>query len=100
MTPDGRVELISKIISDILNIDCAVMMGATLAHEVAEEQFSEATIGAVNDKTYRKLRLTYLLGFNPIALRKAKVAYNFGLFECNRVKSDVSEWPQIFKSVL
>ena len=45
MTPDGSVELISKIISDILNIDCAVMMGATLAHEVAEEKFSEATIG-------------------------------------------------------
>ena len=26
---------------------------------------------------------TYL---NPIALRKAKIAYNFGLSECNRVK--------------
>ena len=24
--------------------------------------------------------------FNPIALRKAKIAYNFGLPECNRVK--------------
>ena len=24
--------------------------------------------------------------FNPIALRKAKIAYNFGLCECNRVK--------------
>ena len=23
---------------------------------------------------------------NPIALRKAKIAYNFGLSECNRVK--------------
>ena len=25
-------------------------------------------------------------GFNPIALRKAKIAYNFGLSECDRVK--------------
>ena len=25
--------------------------------------------------------------FNPIALRKTKIAYNFGLSECNRVKS-------------
>ena len=25
--------------------------------------------------------------FNPIALRKAKIVYNFGLYECNRVKS-------------
>ena len=24
--------------------------------------------------------------FNPIALRKAKTAYSFGLSECNRVK--------------
>ena len=24
--------------------------------------------------------------FNPVALRKAKIVYNFGLSECNRVK--------------
>ena len=24
--------------------------------------------------------------FNPIALRKAKIVYNFGFSECNRVK--------------
>ena len=24
--------------------------------------------------------------FNPTALRKAKIVYNFGLYECNRVK--------------
>ena len=24
--------------------------------------------------------------FNPIALRKAQIAYNFGLSECNKVK--------------
>ena len=24
--------------------------------------------------------------FNPIALRKAKIVYNFGLSECNRLK--------------
>ena len=27
-----------------------------------------------------------ILSFNSIALRKAKIAYNFGLSECNRVK--------------
>ena len=26
--------------------------------------------------------------FNPIALRKAKIVYNFGLSECSRVKSN------------
>ena len=25
--------------------------------------------------------------FNPVALRKAKIVYNFGLSECNRVKN-------------
>ena len=28
--------------------------------------------------------------FNPIALRKAKIVYNFGLSECNKVKSHES----------
>ena len=28
-------------------------------------------------------------GFNLIVLRKAKIAYNFGLSECNRVKGGV-----------
>ena len=28
--------------------------------------------------------------FNPIALRKAKIVYNFGLSECNRVNSEHS----------
>ena len=28
--------------------------------------------------------------FNPIALRKTKIAYNFGLSECNRVKESNS----------
>ena len=27
--------------------------------------------------------------FNPVALRKAKIVYNFGLSECNRVKPSV-----------
>ena len=28
------------------------------------------------------------LSFNPTALRKAKIVYNFGLSECNRIKED------------
>ena len=32
--------------------------------------------------------------FNPIALRKAKMAYNFGFSECNRVNKDLS--PTLF----
>ena len=28
----------------------------------------------------------FFFGMNPIAIRKAKIVYNFGLSECNRVK--------------
>ena len=28
----------------------------------------------------------FFFGMNPIATRKAKIVYNFGLSECNRVK--------------
>ena len=31
----------------------------------------------------------FIWDFNPIALRKAKIVYNFGLFECNKVKFDI-----------
>ncbi|KAK9737364.1 NAD-dependent glycerol-3-phosphate dehydrogenase N-terminus [Popillia japonica] len=41
----GGIELISHIISKHLKIQCAVLMGANLAGEVAEEKFCETTIG-------------------------------------------------------
>ena len=31
------------------------------------------------------VKVSQYKGFNPIALRKAKIVYNFGLSECNRV---------------
>ncbi|KAK5984422.1 putative glycerol-3-phosphate dehydrogenase 2, partial [Trichostrongylus colubriformis] len=41
----GGVKLISDEIREILNIDVSVLMGANLAHEVANDDFCEATIG-------------------------------------------------------
>ena len=35
-----------------------------------------------------KVKAILLLLFNPIALREAKIAYNLGLSECNRVNDD------------
>ena len=35
----------SNVIRTMLNIECAVLMGANIASEVAKEDFCEATIG-------------------------------------------------------
>ena len=40
------------------------------------------------NKLRRSLRLGNAKSYNPIALRKAKIVYNFGLSECNRVKQN------------
>ena len=36
------------MVKDLLNIECAVVMGANIANEVAQETFCEATIGSKN----------------------------------------------------
>lgn len=52
----GGMELISHIITKHLNIPCAVLMGANLANEVAEEKFCETTIGCKDKKMAPILR--------------------------------------------
>ncbi|RWS00044.1 glycerol-3-phosphate dehydrogenase [NAD(+)]: cytoplasmic-like isoform X1 [Dinothrombium tinctorium] len=53
---NGHIQLISNQISSILNIECAVLMGANLANEVAEEQFCETTIGCADPKAGKVLK--------------------------------------------
>ncbi|VDP08295.1 unnamed protein product [Heligmosomoides polygyrus] len=48
----GGVKLISDEIKEILNIDVSVLMGANLAHEVANDDFCEATIGCKKKAQY------------------------------------------------
>jgi len=43
-------ELISGLINKELGIDCAVLMGANIANEIALEKFSEATVGCADKK--------------------------------------------------
>ncbi|KAH7286958.1 hypothetical protein KP509_32G029600 [Ceratopteris richardii] len=42
--------MISSLITEILGIECCVLMGANIANEIALEKFSEATIGYRDDK--------------------------------------------------
>lgn len=39
------IERMSDIIGQKLGINCSALMGANIAHEVADEQFCETTIG-------------------------------------------------------
>ncbi|KAK7092491.1 hypothetical protein V1264_008229 [Littorina saxatilis] len=41
----GGILLISDVIRNLLNIPCAILMGANIANEVAKENYCEATVG-------------------------------------------------------
>ena len=41
----GHIRLISEVISDSLNMNVSVLMGANVAMDVAKEDFCECTIG-------------------------------------------------------
>lgn len=47
----GGIDLISQIINRHLKIEVSVLMGANLANEIADENFSETTIGKLCYKT-------------------------------------------------
>ena len=49
---------------------------------------NEHVFGMLQNSGYSNTVLVKDVGcfLNPIALRKAKIVYNFGLSECNRVK--------------
>jgi len=48
----GAIKLISDEINEILQVECAALMGANLANEVGSDKFCEATIGCKNAGKY------------------------------------------------
>ncbi|MCO5582106.1 hypothetical protein L7F22_035996 [Adiantum nelumboides] len=42
--------MISSLITEVLGIECSVLMGANIANEIAQEKFSEATVGYRDEK--------------------------------------------------
>jgi glycerol-3-phosphate dehydrogenase (NAD+) len=57
--PSDGIKLVSAEIKEILNIEVAVLMGANLAPEVANDNFCEATIGIRNKPHGAELKLLF-----------------------------------------
>ncbi|XP_068666321.1 glycerol-3-phosphate dehydrogenase [NAD(+)]-like [Aristolochia californica] len=63
--PEGPC-MISNLITELLGVNCCVLMGANIANEIAAEKFSEATVGfrenkEVAEKWVRLFRTPYFL---------------------------------------
>ncbi|CAF4351256.1 unnamed protein product [Rotaria socialis] len=48
VSQDKRVDLLSTVVSSLLEVPCYVLMGANIANEVAAGTFCEATVGSRN----------------------------------------------------
>ena len=66
---EGKLDLISNIIRKMLKIDCAVLMGANIASDVAQEEFCEATVGTCVPQTCIHMH-TYTYAYMHINCKK------------------------------
>ena len=55
-TTDGKIKLISEVITSDLGIDISVLMGANIAIDVARGDFCESTIGSRSEEQGAVLR--------------------------------------------
>ncbi|TBU20727.1 NAD-dependent glycerol-3-phosphate dehydrogenase [Hamiltosporidium tvaerminnensis] len=83
---NGDIGLISKYISNTLNIPCGVLMGANIAIEVAKGYISEGTLSGVNDKEGIIIRNL----FNSNIYRVSIVDDLWGVELCGTLKNVVS----------
>lgn len=59
VSKSNKLDLISDIIRDRLNIPCSALMGANLADEVSKEFYCEATIGSSDPARGKELKLLF-----------------------------------------
>jgi len=64
---ENGIVLISDVISKELGVECSVLMGANIANEIADEQFSEATIGYKNAAHAKLLQIIFQKPYFRIA---------------------------------
>uniref|UniRef100_A0A0N4Z230 Glycerol-3-phosphate dehydrogenase [NAD(+)] n=1 Tax=Parastrongyloides trichosuri TaxID=131310 RepID=A0A0N4Z230_PARTI len=85
---NNGIHLITDEIKSILNIKCSVLMGANLAHEVAEDQFCEATIGFNGDNAEEGIILKKLFHTDNFRVNIVKDANTVEL--CGALKNVVA----------
>ncbi|KAI5175608.1 glycerol-3-phosphate dehydrogenase (NAD+) [Pancytospora epiphaga] len=76
----------SEYIASMLGIDCSCLMGANIATEVAEEKFSDSTLGAVNQnhsELFKRL-------FQSAYFKVEAVPYDKSIEICSALKNVVS----------
>lgn len=64
---ENGVVLISEVIRKQLGLDCMVLMGANIANEIAEGQFSEATVGFQDEIKARVIKAVFQTPYFRIA---------------------------------
>ncbi|KAH9281035.1 Glycerol-3-phosphate dehydrogenase [NAD(+)], cytoplasmic [Echinococcus granulosus] len=84
--PGVGVSLLTDLIRETLNIPCAVMMGANLASEVAQEKFCESTVGSLDRS--RGLELKEL--FETPYFRISVISDEIGAELCGALKNIVA----------
>mmetsp|Transcript_4275 Transcript_4275/g.8223 ORF Transcript_4275/g.8223 Transcript_4275/m.8223 type:complete len:512 (-) Transcript_4275:46-1581(-) len=65
-----EIRLISEVVNDILNIPCAALSGANIAHDIAHRQFSESTIGCESHEDTGVLQLLFDVPYFKIGMVK------------------------------
>jgi len=65
---DNQLDLISNVLRKSLNVQCAVLMGANIAGEVAAEKFCEATIGCKDAAMGQALKAIFQMPYFRITV--------------------------------